>query len=65
MSGHEIHRTEILKYLADGYRIKTIAKKINASNRTLEKWIDKLQEELNAETLPALVAKALRKKIID
>lgn len=64
MSGHEIHRKEILKYLAEGYRLRAIAKKLNANYRTVEKWIDKLQEELHAETLPALVAKAIRKKII-
>jgi DNA-binding CsgD family transcriptional regulator len=57
-------QTDCLLYLVKGMAIKEIAKTLNLSPRTIEHYLDTIKIKLNCKNRAALIAKALRMKII-
>lgn len=56
---------EILKYVANGLKVKQIAQNINISERTIEWHKNNLMEKLAVENTAALINKAIKEKLID
>lgn len=56
--------SEIVELLADGYRLSEISKKMDITDKCMEKKIIIIKERASVKTLPQLVANYLRKGII-
>lgn len=60
-----ITNSELVQKLANGYRVREIAKEIDINTRTLEKRILVLKKQYLCKTVSHLVANYLRRKIIE
>ena len=58
------NKIEIIQGIANGVSVKNIAKELNISTRTIEKYLEQLRFEYKATATCHLVAIFLRKKII-
>lgn len=56
---------QLVQKIADGFSVVEIAKETGINQRTLEKRIKVLKKEAIADTVAHLVAKYLRKNIIE
>ncbi len=56
---------EIVKLLSDGFNVKAIAEKTKINVRTLEAKLSVWKDNVDAETLPHLVAIFFRNKLIE
>lgn len=60
-----MNNSEIVQYLANGYKVREIAEIANINRRTLEDRILDLRERHLCKTVTHLVANYLRKKMIE
>lgn len=56
---------KIVEYYSHGFRSTEIGQKLGISGRTVEKHIELLRAKNGCKTIPHLVAKFLREKIIE
>ena len=56
---------QILRGLSEGKRVKEISSELHAAYGTVSQWVEDLREQMDSKTLPQMVAKAVREKIIE
>ena len=56
---------DLVRFLADGYTVAEIAKKISVNRRTLETYVLLVKKKFQSTTLANLVAIFLKNKLID